>query len=51
MAALEKKINSELKKITEYDDYDIISYLSADIPSIEGFNDLIKVRSESYDKR
>ena len=44
IATLEKKINSELKKITGYDDYDIIGYLSADIPSIQGFNDLIKAR-------
>ena len=51
MVALEKKINSELKKITGYDDYDIIGYLSTDIPSIKGFNDLIDARSESYNKR
>ena len=51
MATLEKKINSELKKITGYDDYDIIGYLSADIPSMEGFNELIKAGGRSYDKR
>ena len=51
MAALEKKINSELKKITGYDDYDIIGYLSAEIPRKEGFNDLIDARRESYNKR
>ena len=44
MVILEKRINSELKKITGYDDYNIIGYLSADIPSIEGFNELIKAR-------
>lgn len=49
IAALEKKINSELKKITGYDDYDIIGYLSADLPSIQGFNDLIKARKIKYE--
>lgn len=51
MVILENRINSELKKITGHDDYDIIGYLSADSPSVEGFNDLIKVRSKSYDER
>ena len=50
IAALEKRINSELKKITGYDDYDIIGYLSADIPSIQGFNDLIEVRKKITNK-
>ena len=50
MAALEKKINSELKKITGYDDYDIIGYLSADVPSIQGFNDLIEARKKITNK-
>ena len=45
MVVLEKRINSELNTITGHDDYDVIGYLSSDIPSIEGFNDLIKVRS------
>ena len=50
IAALEKKINSELKKITGYDDYDIIGYLSADVPSIQGFNDLIEARKKITNK-
>ena len=50
IAALEKRINSELKKITGYDDYDIIGYLSADVPSIQGFNDLIEARKKITNK-
>ena len=49
MVVLEKRINSELKKITGHDDYDIIGYLSADIPSMEGFNDLIEAQETKYE--
>lgn len=49
MVVLEKRINSELKKITGHDDYDVIGYLSSDIPSMEGFNDLIKSQEIRYE--
>lgn len=41
IVAQEKAINTLLLDFTGRDDYDIIRYLSSDIPTFEGFNNLI----------